>query len=79
MPNPVNDTDSWNVEQAVSHIVPGGKLHEHYKAKLDVLAAFFHSLKREDGTPIPVWFRPFHEQTGAWFCGVRATHRRPIT
>lgn len=67
MPNPVNDTDAWNVTPAVASIVPGGPLHADYKAKLDIVAAFFASLKDAKGRPIPIWFRPFHEHTGAWF------------
>jgi mannan endo-1,4-beta-mannosidase len=67
MPNPVNDTDAWNVTPAVDRIVPGGPLHADYKAKLDVVADFFLSLKDARGRPIPVWFRPFHEHTGSWF------------
>jgi mannan endo-1,4-beta-mannosidase len=67
MPNPVNDTDAWNVTPAVAAIVPGGRLHDDYKAKLDIVAAFLASLKDANGKAIPVWFRPFHEHTGAWF------------
>ena len=67
MPNPVNDTDSWNTERAVDAIIPGGRLHDDYKAKLDTVAAFFASLRTEDGTLVPVIFRPFHEHNGSWF------------
>lgn len=67
MPNPANDTDAWNITPAVSRIIPGGDLHDKYTARLDVAAAFFLSLKDTSGRPIPVWFRPFHEHTGAWF------------
>ena len=67
MPNPVNDTDSWNTARAVDAIVPGGRLHEDYKAKLDTVAGFFAGLRAPDGTLVPVIFRPFHEHTGSWF------------
>ncbi|HEX8413034.1 MAG TPA: glycosyl hydrolase [Sphingomicrobium sp.] len=67
MPNPVNDTDSWNTTRAVEHINPGGRLHDDYKSKLDVVAAFLKDLKSADGKPVPVFFRPFHEHTGSWF------------
>lgn len=67
MPNPVNDTDSWNTTRAVEHIIPGGALHEDYKAKLDVVARFLNTLKAPDGKRIPVFFRPFHEHSGSWF------------
>lgn len=68
MPNPSNDTDSWNVEgRPVAAMLPGGALHADYKAKLDVVAAFFRSLRTREGEPVPVFFRPFHEHTGDWF------------
>lgn len=67
MPNPVTGTDAWDVTPAVAAILPGGARHAAYVAQLDVLAAFFRSLADARGRPIPVWFRPFHEQTGDWF------------
>lgn len=67
MPNPVNDTDSWNTERAVEAIVPGGRLHDDYRSKLDVVAAFLNSLRTPGGTMVPVIFRPFHEHNGDWF------------
>jgi mannan endo-1,4-beta-mannosidase len=67
MPNPVNDTDSWNTTRAVEHIIPGGRLHDDFKTKLDVVAAFLNDLKTSSGEPVPVFFRPFHEHTGSWF------------
>ncbi len=62
MENPVTNTHSWDTTKAVKHIIPGGKLHETYKAELDTVAAFFMELKN-----IPIVFRPFHEHTGSWF------------
>jgi mannan endo-1,4-beta-mannosidase len=34
---------------------------------LNRLADFFLSLRTDDGIPVPVIFRPFHEHTGSWF------------
>ncbi|MCB0644224.1 MAG: beta-mannosidase [Phaeodactylibacter sp.] len=62
--------DSWDTsENVVATILPGGVHHSAYKAKLDVLADFFKSLKTGlfAKHPIPVIFRPFHEHTGSWF------------
>ena len=67
MENPVTGTNSWDKTSAVEHIIPGGRLHGEYAAKLDEVAAFFLSLKDKSGKPVPVWFRPFHEHTGDWF------------
>ncbi len=65
--NPVTGGDTWDVTPAVSAIIPGGERHEQYKSLLDKLATFLHALKTEDGTPVPIIFRPFHEHTGSWF------------
>lgn len=44
-----------------------GANHEAYQGKLDVLADFLHRLKDDKGAPIPIIFRPFHENSGGWF------------
>lgn len=67
MPNPVNDTDSWNTTRAVGQILPGGALHDDFRFKLGVVADFMSSLRTPEGKPIPVIFRPWHEHTGSWF------------
>jgi mannan endo-1,4-beta-mannosidase len=67
MGNPVTMSDAWDKTSAVEHIIPGGRLHADYVAKLDAAAAFFLSLKDKNGKLIPVWLRPFHEHTGDWF------------
>lgn len=69
--NFVSGGDSWDNANGnvVASILPGGEHHEAYKAKLDLLADYFKSLKV--GTvfkrSIPIIFRPFHEHTGPWF------------
>lgn len=65
--NPVTGDDSWDTTRAVYSIIPGGEKHEHYKNLLDTLATFISALKTEDGTMVPVIFRPFHELNGSWF------------
>lgn len=67
MDNPVTGGDAWDKTPAVHRVLPGGDRHEAYRASLDAAADFFLSLKDRRGRPIPVWFRPFHEQTGNWF------------
>jgi mannan endo-1,4-beta-mannosidase len=68
MDNLVTGGDSWDVsETVVEHILPGGSHHHLYLEKLDHTAAFFNSLKTENGVFVPVIFRPFHEHTGSWF------------
>ena len=67
MPNPVNDTDSWNTARAVDAILPGGRLHGDFRDKLGVVADFLNSLRTADGSRVPVIFRPWHEHSGSWF------------
>ncbi|GAA0290608.1 mannan endo-1,4-beta-mannosidase [Gracilibacillus halotolerans] len=53
--------------ETVTHILPGGKHHNDFTAWLDNIATLAHKVKDENGESIPIIFRPFHEQTGAWF------------
>lgn len=65
---PNDSTDSWNVEtKIVDQLLPQGKYHTEFKAKLDHVAHFFSSLKNKQGQPIQVIFRPWHEMNGSWF------------
>lgn len=67
--NPLTGGDSWDVSSdvVVGAILPGGEKHELFLGWLDRAAAFFNSLTTEEGTKIPVLFRPWHEHTGSWF------------
>lgn len=65
--NPQSGGNAWDTTRAVRNILPGGARNEFFKAELDKVAAFILSLKTEDGTLVPVIFRPYHEHTGSWF------------
>jgi mannan endo-1,4-beta-mannosidase len=67
--NALTGGKAWDVSsnEVVKSILPGGSKHELYLHYLDKLASFLLSLKTEDGTFIPVIFRPYHEHTGSWF------------
>jgi mannan endo-1,4-beta-mannosidase len=68
--NPLTDGDSWDVKSggnAVVSVLPGGQCHDKFLRWLQRAADFFNSLKTEDGTKIPIVFRPWHEHTGSWF------------
>ena len=67
MDNPVTGGSSWDTTRAVHAIIPGGERHEFYKSQLDHVAEFIGGLQTEDGTAVPVIFRPFHELNGNWF------------
>ena len=58
---------SWDTDPCVDACLPGGAIHDNYLEKLDLAAEFFSNLKSENGEPIPVIFRPFHEMNGGWF------------
>lgn len=67
--NPLTGGSAWDTssKEVVKAILPGGKKHEHFKSWLDILAGFLKSLQTENGTYVPILFRPFHEHTGSWF------------
>lgn len=73
MDNPASKGSSWDTTRAVHTILPGGEHHEMYKTWLNRFADFARDLvtgpadSQDNGTPVPVIFRPFHEHTGSWF------------
>ena len=68
LPNFVTGGDFYDLKgNVVSHILPGGDKNAEYNAFLDNIADFAHHLKDDAGNPIPVIYRPFHEQSGSWF------------
>ncbi|GEM45561.1 glycosyl hydrolase [Deinococcus cellulosilyticus] len=68
MPNFVTGGSFYDTKgNVVSHILPGGSKHTEYNQFLDMIADFALNLKDDSGKPIPVIFRPFHEQNGGWF------------
>ncbi|MDR0541397.1 MAG: glycoside hydrolase family 26 protein [Dysgonamonadaceae bacterium] len=60
---------AWDCGQdtVVKSVLPGGIHHEKFLTWLDKIAAFFLDLKDDEGKPIPVLFRTYHEHTGDWF------------
>ncbi|AYL94100.1 glycoside hydrolase family 26 protein [Mucilaginibacter celer] len=68
MDNPANDQTAWDTTmQTVKELIPGGAYHDAYKTYLDKAANHLSGMKGEEGEPIPILFRPFHELTGTWF------------
>jgi mannan endo-1,4-beta-mannosidase len=66
--NPLTENSAWDTTYgSVQSILPGNIHHKKYTIWLDKVAAFLNDLKLQDGTPIPILFRPFHELTGNWF------------
>lgn len=53
--------------RTVGHVLPGGDKNADFLRYLDGLAQVFAGAKDDHGRPIPIIFRPFHENTGNWF------------
>lgn len=59
---------SWDKESNIAKtLIPGGENHQELIKKLDYFSEFLNSLKRADGSLIPIIFRPWHEMNGNWF------------
>jgi len=67
--NPATSSTAWDVSDntVVASVLEGGSHHALFLSWLDKVAVFLESLKLENGTRIPVIFRPWHEHTGSWF------------
>ena len=67
--NIVTGNTAWDCAQdsVVKSILPQGANHAKYLTWLDRVGDFFLDLKDDNGTPIPVIFRMYHEHTGDWF------------
>ena len=67
--NPSTGKDSWDVGDStvVKSVLPGGDNHVKFIGWIDKLADYMNSITLEDGTKVPVIFRPWHEHTGSWF------------
>ena len=68
MPNFVTGKDFYDTSgRVVSHILPGGDKNADFRAYLDLVALAATDAERDDGSLVPIVFRPFHENTGSWF------------
>ena len=59
--NPLTDTT------VVASILPGGSQFEKFQSWMQKLGNFLQTLKTKDGRPVPIIFRPWHENNGSWF------------
>ena len=59
---------AWDISDTtvVKNILPGGTQYKRFQTWMQCLSDFLATLKTEDG-PVPVIFRPWHENTGSWF------------
>ena len=67
--NPLTGGTAWDNKNTdvVQSILPGGSQHQKFIVWMKRLSAFLQSLKDEQGNAVPFIFRPWHENSGAWF------------
>ncbi len=61
------DKQVWSRDPVPALMLPGGEMHEEFRERLDMVGDFFSALRDNNGRPIPVIFRPWHEHNGDWF------------
>ncbi|WP_179218779.1 glycosyl hydrolase [Saccharibacillus sp. O23] len=67
MPNFTSGGSFGDMTPTVEHILPGGKDNAKFLKRLDALAEVAKGAVDADGKPIPIIYRPFHENSGMWF------------
>jgi mannan endo-1,4-beta-mannosidase len=67
MQNPVSNGGFKDLTPACSRILPGGDHNAVFLSWIDNFAGFLNRLTDANGKPIPVIFRPYHEQNADWF------------
>lgn len=67
--NPLTGGTAWDVDDStvVRSVLPGGTQHAKFQTWMQRVSDFLATLRTADGRPIPVIFRPWHENTGSWF------------
>ena len=67
--NPLTGGTAWDNKDAntVRSILPGGSQHQKFQRWMQRLSCFLRSLRDEHGQPVPIIFRPWHENSGGWF------------
>lgn len=67
--NPLTGGTAWDNSDTtvVESILPGGVMHRKFLLWMKNVRNFLATLKDDNGTPVPVIFRPWHENNGAWF------------
>lgn len=56
-----------NPKNTVKSILPGGSQNAKFNTWMKRVSTFLKSLTDNKGNPIPVIFRPWHENNGSWF------------
>ena len=67
--NPLTGGTAWDVADStvVREVLDGGSQHEKFLTWMQRVGDFIATLTTADGQPVPVIFRPWHENNGSWF------------
>lgn len=67
--HPTTGGGSWDTTPVVRHLLPGGQHHQWLLDELDGVARYLDGLHNGGllRRRIPIVFRPWHENNGAWF------------
>jgi len=67
--NPLTGGTAWDVanNQVVKEILGEGITASKFRQWMQRVGDFLSTLKTADGKPVPVIFRPWHENNGSWF------------
>ena len=67
--NPVTGGNAWDVSDTtvVDQILHNDSVKQKFDIWMTRVSDFLKTLKTEDGTPVPIIFRPWHENNGSWF------------
>ena len=67
--NPLTGGTAWDVtdKTVVRNVLEGGSCHQLFQTWMLRLGDFLATLKTKDGQPVPIIFRPWHENNGSWF------------
>ena len=67
--NPFTGGTAWDNQDTivVQSILPGGMQHRKFLQWMKQVRNFLSALKDEQGQPVPIIFRPWHENNGGWF------------
>ncbi len=67
--NPLTGGTAWDVTDStvVRNVLPGGRCYDKFQRWMQRVGDFLATLRTKEGQPVPVIFRPWHENNGSWF------------
>ena len=67
--NPLTGGTAWDTSDSsvVRSVLPNGSQYEKFQTWIRRVGDFVATLKTEEDKPVPIIFRPWHENNGSWF------------